>query len=41
MKYLGADGVGSSADELDRFWRQELGRYRRIVESSGIRLEVD
>lgn len=41
MKDLGADGVGSSPEELDRFWHQEIERYRKIVETSGIRLEVN
>lgn len=41
MKDLGADGVGSSPEELDRFWHQEINRYRKIVETSGIRLEVN
>jgi tripartite-type tricarboxylate transporter receptor subunit TctC len=41
MKDLGADGVGSSPEELDRFWHQEIDRYRKIVETSGIRLEVN
>lgn len=41
MKDLGADGVGSSPEALDRFWHQEIDRYRKIVETSGIRLEVN
>ncbi len=41
MKDLGADGVGSSAEEMTRFWHQELDRYRKIVAGSGIRLEVN
>ena len=41
MKDLGADGVGSSPETLDRFWHQEIDRYRKIVETSGIRLELN
>ena len=41
MKDLGADGIGSSSEALDRFWHQEIDRYRKIVETSGIRLEVN
>jgi tripartite-type tricarboxylate transporter receptor subunit TctC len=41
MKDLGADGIGSSPEQLDRFWHQEIDRYRKIVETSGIRLEVN
>ncbi|MBN9051513.1 MAG: tripartite tricarboxylate transporter substrate binding protein [Rhizobiales bacterium] len=41
MKDLGADGIGSSPEALDRFWHQEIDRYRKIVETSGIRLEVN
>lgn len=41
MKDLGADGVGSSPEALDRFWHNEIDRYRKIVETSGIRLELN
>jgi tripartite-type tricarboxylate transporter receptor subunit TctC len=41
MKDLGADGVGSSPEALDRFWHKEIDRYRKIVETSGIRLELN
>jgi len=36
---VGAEGVGSTPEELDRFWRQQLALYGKIVKDSGIRLE--
>jgi len=40
FKELGAEGVGSTAEELDRFWKQQLALYGKVVEASGVRLEV-
>lgn len=40
MKDLGSEGVGSTPEWLDRFWREELSRYGKIVKDSGIKLEV-
>lgn len=40
LKDLGAEGVGSTADELNRFWRQELSQYGKIVKDVGIKLEL-
>jgi tripartite-type tricarboxylate transporter receptor subunit TctC len=37
---LGADGVGSSPEELDRFWKSQLALYGKIVASSGVKLET-
>jgi tripartite-type tricarboxylate transporter receptor subunit TctC len=39
MKDLGSEGVGSTPEALDHFWRQELSRYGKIVKDSGIKLE--
>jgi tripartite-type tricarboxylate transporter receptor subunit TctC len=39
-KELGADGVGSSPEELDRFWKSQLALYGKIVASSGVKLET-
>lgn len=41
MKELGSEGIGSSAAELDSFWRQELSRYRKIVSDASIQLDVN
>jgi tripartite-type tricarboxylate transporter receptor subunit TctC len=41
MHDLGADGIGSSPADLDSFWHQEINRYRSIVKTSGIHLEVN
>ena len=40
MKDLGAEGVGSTAAELDQFWKKELSRYGKIVKDSGITLKI-
>ncbi|MNC90872.1 hypothetical protein D3C83_70260 [compost metagenome] len=40
FKELGAEGVGSSAEELDRFWKQQLALYGKVVEASGVKLEA-
>lgn len=40
LKELGAEGVGSTPDELDRFWRQQLALYGKIVKDSGVKLEL-
>ena len=39
MKDLGSEGVGSTPEELNLFWGQELVRYGKIVKDSGIKLE--
>lgn len=41
FKDLGAEGVGSSPQEFDRFWREQLALYGRIVASSGVKLEMN
>lgn len=41
MKDLGAEGIGSSPEQLDEYWQKELARYRKIVNDSGIHLEVN
>jgi tripartite-type tricarboxylate transporter receptor subunit TctC len=41
LKDLGSEGVGSTADELDHFWKQELSRYGKIVKDSGITLKME
>ena len=40
LKDLGAEGVGSTPEELDRFWRQQLALYCKIVKDSGVKLEL-
>jgi tripartite-type tricarboxylate transporter receptor subunit TctC len=34
----GAEGVGSTPAELDRFWKEQIGVYARIASASGIKL---
>ncbi|HYC36058.1 MAG TPA: tripartite tricarboxylate transporter substrate binding protein [Usitatibacter sp.] len=40
FKELGAEGVGSTAEDLDRFWKQQLALYGKVVEASGVKLEA-
>jgi tripartite-type tricarboxylate transporter receptor subunit TctC len=40
FKELGAEGVGSTAEELDRFWKEQLALYGKVVASSGVKLEA-
>jgi tripartite-type tricarboxylate transporter receptor subunit TctC len=35
----GAEGVGSTPEELDKFWKEQIALYARIARSSGIKLE--
>jgi tripartite-type tricarboxylate transporter receptor subunit TctC len=35
----GAEGVGSTPTELDKFWKDQIGVYARIAKASGIKLE--
>lgn len=37
---LGAEGVGSTPQELDKFWRSQLALYGKIVKDSGVKLEA-
>ncbi len=39
LKELGAEGVGSTPQELERFWRLQLALYGRIVKDANIRIE--
>ncbi|MES2413758.1 MAG: tripartite tricarboxylate transporter substrate binding protein [Pseudomonadota bacterium] len=41
MKELGSTGIGSTPEELNKLWQDELTRYRKIVKESGIKLTVD
>lgn len=38
-KEAGADGVGSTSEELDKFWKDQIAVYARIAKNSGIKLE--
>ncbi|MGE0798712.1 MAG: Bug family tripartite tricarboxylate transporter substrate binding protein [Lautropia sp.] len=37
---LGAEGVGSTPEALDAFWRQQLQTYGKTVRDAGIRVEL-
>jgi tripartite-type tricarboxylate transporter receptor subunit TctC len=37
----GADVVGSTPEELDRFWKQQFAMYEDIVKTTGIKLDGD
>lgn len=39
LKELGAEGVGSTPEELERFWRAQLVLYAKIVKDANIRVE--
>jgi tripartite-type tricarboxylate transporter receptor subunit TctC len=39
-KELGAEAVGSTPEELDRYWKAQLELYRGIVKNSGVKLEM-
>ena len=39
LQELGAEGVGSTPEELERFWRQQLALYGTIVKNANIRVE--
>jgi tripartite-type tricarboxylate transporter receptor subunit TctC len=41
FKDLGVEGIGSTPQEFDRFWKEQLALYGRIVASSGVKLEMD
>lgn len=40
FKDLGVEGIGSSPQEFDRFWKEQLALYGRIVATSGVKLEM-
>lgn len=40
-KELGAEGVGSTPEELDRYWKAQLELYKGIVAKSGVKLEMN
>lgn len=40
LRELGAEGVGSTPQELDRFWKEQLAVYGKVVASSGMKLEA-
>lgn len=40
FKELGAEGVGSTPEELNRFWKEQLALYGKIIASSGVKLEM-
>lgn len=40
FKELGADPVGSTPEELDRFWKEQLALYGRIAKAANIQLEM-
>jgi tripartite-type tricarboxylate transporter receptor subunit TctC len=40
FKDLGAEGIGSTPEEFDRFWKAQLELYGKIVAKSGVKLEV-
>ncbi len=40
FKELGAEGVGSTPEELNRFWKDQLELYGRIIAKSGVKLEM-
>lgn len=39
LKQVGAEGVGSTPETLEQFWKQQLRLYGKIVKDSGIKLE--
>jgi tripartite-type tricarboxylate transporter receptor subunit TctC len=39
MASLGVEPVGAGADEAERFFDEKLARWRRVIDSSGIKLE--
>lgn len=39
FKEAGADGVGSTSAELDKFWKEQIAVYARIAKTSNIKLE--
>lgn len=40
FKELGADPVGSTPEELDRFWKEQLDLYGRIAKTANIQLNL-
>ena len=36
---LGAEGVGSSPEQLDAFWHTEIARYKKIADDFNIRVD--
>lgn len=39
FKDAGADGVGSTSAELDKFWKEQTALYARIAKTSNIKME--
>jgi len=39
FKEAGADGVGSTSEELEGFWKEQIAVYARIARTSGIQME--
>ena len=40
LKDLGVDGVGSTPEQLDAFWHQELARYKKIADEFNIKIDA-
>jgi tripartite-type tricarboxylate transporter receptor subunit TctC len=38
LRELGANPIGSTPDELDRFWNEQLGLYTKIAERANVKL---
>jgi hypothetical protein len=38
LKNLGANPIGSTPEELDKFWNEQLGIYVKIAEKAGVRM---
>jgi tripartite-type tricarboxylate transporter receptor subunit TctC len=41
LKDQGSEAVGSTPEELDRFWAAERARYARIIKTSGVKMELN
>jgi len=39
LKDAGAEGVGSTPEELDKFWKEQVAVYARIAKASNIKME--
>lgn len=40
LKEAGTDGVGSTPEQLDKFWKEQLAVYGRIVKQNNIKLDA-
>jgi tripartite-type tricarboxylate transporter receptor subunit TctC len=38
LRELGANPIGSTPEELDRFWKEQLALYEQIAQKANVRL---